>query len=138
MTRATAGIQPAIHMIDIEAEALSNLAIQVEDRHPQVSELLLAEIGRATLHKADGIPDDVVTMGATVRFVDTASGRDRTCRLTYPHEADIAEGMISILTPIGAGLIGLKAGQSILWPDRQGEERELRIIEVRRSSAGQN
>ena len=97
---------------------------------PQVAELLLDEIGRAKTYTKAKIPVDVVTMNATVEFVDEASGADRTVEIVYPRDADISAGKISILTPIGAGLIGLRAGQSILWPDRDGKERWLRIISV--------
>ena len=38
------------------------------------------------------------------------------------------------MTPVGAGLIGLREGQSILWPDRDGRERELAIIRVRQAA----
>lgn len=117
-------------MIDSEADSLAELAVNVEERLPQVSELLLTEITRAKLHPAGRIPRDVVTMHAVVRFLDQASGKDLTYQLTYPNEADIAKGRISILTPVGAGLIGMRAGQSILWPDREGHERELKIISV--------
>lgn len=126
--------RPPIHMIDTEADSLSALAMATEDRLPQVSELLLNEIGRAKLHAADRIPDNVVTMHGTVRFVDEASGKESTYQLVYPAEADISAGRISILTPVGAGLIGLREGQSILWPDREGNERELRIVEVSRAA----
>jgi regulator of nucleoside diphosphate kinase len=117
-------------MIDAEADSLAELAMNIEDRLPQVSELLLDEITRATLHPVARIPPDVVTMHATVRFQDEASGKEHTYELTYPNEADISKGRISILTPVGAGLIGLRAGQSILWPDRDGHERALKIISV--------
>jgi regulator of nucleoside diphosphate kinase len=49
-----------------------------------------------------------------------ASGADRTVELVYPRDADISAGRVSILTPVGAGVIGLRTGQSILWPDRDG------------------
>jgi regulator of nucleoside diphosphate kinase len=130
MTTKKATRRPPIQMIDTEADALAELAMRVQDRSPQVSEMLLTEITRATLHPAKRVPGDVVTMHATVRFIDEASGKDYTYQLAYPHEADISAGRISILTPVGAGLIGLRAGQSILWPDRDGHERELKIIEV--------
>ena len=52
-----------------------------------------------------------------------------------PDEADIAAGRISIMTPVGAGLIGLREGQSILWPHRGGETRVLRILKVGRLPA---
>lgn len=130
MTTSKASRRPPIHMIDTEADALTDLAMSVEERSPQVSELLLNEIARATIHTADRIPDNVVTMRASVRFVDEANGKEHSYQLTYPGEADIAAGRISILTPVGAGLIGLREGQSILWPDRDGHERELRIVAV--------
>ena len=122
--------RPPIHMIDSEAEALTNLAIGAEDRHPDVSEMLLQEIGRARLHPAAKIPADAVTMLSTVEFTDKATGATRTLQLVYPKDADIAQGRISILTPVGAGLIGLRAGQSIIWPDRHGKERVLTIEKV--------
>lgn len=134
MTSTKASRRPPIHMIDTEADALSDLAMAAEERLPQVSELLLNEIARATTHPAGHIPDNVVTMRATVRFIDEASGKEYSCQLVYPGEADISAGRISVLTPVGAGLIGLREGQSILWPDREGHERELKIIEVSRAA----
>ncbi len=130
MTRSKATKRPPIHMIETEADALTDLAIGVEDRLPQVSELLLEEIGRATTYKAGKIPRDVVTMHAQVEFIDEANGNRRVVELVYPRQADIAAGRISILTPIGAGLIGLREGQSIVWPDREGHERKLTIVKV--------
>lgn len=135
MTTIKASRRPPIHMIDTEAEALTDLAIAAEDRSPQASELLLNEIARATTHTADRMPRNVVTMHATVRFIDEASGKDYSYQLTYPGEADISAGRISILTPVGAGLIGLREGQSILWPDRDGHERELKIVAVSQATA---
>ncbi|XHS02282.1 nucleoside diphosphate kinase regulator [Sphingomonas sp. DBB INV C78] len=122
--------KPPIRMIDAEADKLATLAMSVETRLPQVAELLLAEIDRAELHAADAMPADVVTMLSTVEFVDEGSGAVRTVSLVWPADADIAAGRISILTPVGAGLIGLSAGQAIRWPDRDGHERRLRITRV--------
>ena len=129
-TSTKASKRPPIHMIDSEADALTDLALGIEKRMPQVSELLMREIGRATVHKERHVPRDVVTMNSEVDFVDEASGAVRSVRLVYPSDADIASGRISILTPIGAGLIGMRAGSAILWPDRDGHERTLTIRAV--------
>lgn len=130
MTPSKAIRRPSIHMINTEAETLSGMAIAAEDRIPQVSELLLAEIGRAHLHSAARIPADTVTMLSTVQFSDQANGTERTVQLVYPKDADISAGRISILTLVGAGLIGLREGQSIIWPDRSGKERVFTIGKV--------
>jgi regulator of nucleoside diphosphate kinase len=132
MTKTKAARRPPIHMIDREADILADLAASAATRLPQVSQLLLEELGRATIHKADRIPADIVTMHSVVQFTDAASGKEHRYQLVYPKDADIAEGRISILTPVGAGLIGLRAGQSILWPDRDGHERLLTIAKVSR------
>lgn len=129
-TRGAVAARPPINMIDSEAEMLAELALGIAGRLPQVSELLLRETNRAELHAAAAIPADVVTMGSLVEFIDGGSGARRTVMLTYPPDADISAGRISILTPVGAGLIGLREGQSILWPDRDGHERRLLILKV--------
>lgn len=113
-----AASRPPIHMIDAEAETLTDLALSVERRMPAVSALLLREAERARLHSAARMPADVITMGSMVEFFDDSSDSTRTVTLVYPGDADIANGQLSILTPVGAALIGLRAGQSILWPDR--------------------
>jgi len=122
--------RPPITLIESEADALADLAIGIQSRHPTVSELLLEEIDRAETLPAEDMPADVVTMGSTVEFVVQKTGERRTVKLVYPKDADIAEGRLSILTPVGAGLIGLRVGQSISWPDRSGEERLLTIENV--------
>lgn len=124
------GERPPVHLIDIEAESLTNLALGIAETAPQVSELLLGEIARAHTHRAERIGCDVVTMHSSVEYVDEASGVDRTVQIVYPAQADIAAGRISILTPIAAGLIGLRQGQSISWPDREGRKRRLNIVKV--------
>jgi regulator of nucleoside diphosphate kinase len=73
-------------------------------------------------------------MGSTVRYV-TDTGDDRTVTLVYPAEADISSGKVSILTPIGAALIGLSPGQSIDWQARDGRFHRLTIESVQRPEA---
>ena len=48
----------------------------------------------------------------------------------YPADADISQGKVSILTPIGTALLGLKAGQSIDWVANDGRSHRLTIVSV--------
>lgn len=130
MTKNKTPRRPSIFLIDSEADALSDLALTIEARSPQISELLLDEISRANIKPRDKLPHNVVTMNSTVEFIDQAEGRTYTMQLVYPSRADIAEGRISILSLVGAGLIGLRTGQAILWPDRAGQKRTLSIVRV--------
>ena len=53
------------------------------------------------------VPASVVAMNSTVEFLDDAHGETRTVQLVYPGEADIAANKVSVLSPVGAGLLGL-------------------------------
>lgn len=130
MTQRAPAKRPPIHMIDTEADTLTDLALARQERSPAVADLLLQEIDRAKIHSSRKIPGDIVTMHSQVEFVDEGNGASRTVELVYPADADISAGRISILTPVGAGLIGMREGQSILWPDRDGQQRRLSIVKV--------
>jgi regulator of nucleoside diphosphate kinase len=96
--------------------------------------MLLEEIERAELHEFETLPKTAVTLGSEVDFVDERTSQLRTVELVLPAMANIAEGRISILTPMGTALYGLTAGQSIDWPDLDGHERRIRIVRVRQPS----
>jgi len=123
--------RPPIQMRESDADRLSELAMQIEAAQPQLAAMLTTEIDRARIVADARLPATVVAMGSTVRFADETAGTERTVQLVYPHQADIEAGRLSILTPVGAGLIGLGAGQSIVWRDRSERERVLRVVEVR-------
>ena len=125
------GHRPPIHLLDSESDLVGSLAMQVEHRQPVVAAMLLAEIERAELHDRQSLPDNVVTLGSEVDFVDERTHQLRTVRLVLPAEANISLGQISIMTPMGAGLYGLMAGQTIDWPDLEGRDRKLKILAVR-------
>ena len=129
-TPVRAKARPPILLCESDADRIADLAVGVETRLPQVSAMLLKEIDRARVVRDGALPADVVGMGSRVRFRDESTGTERTVRLVYPHEADIAAGKVSILTPIGAGLIGLREGQSIRWEDRDGHPKVLQVIAV--------
>jgi regulator of nucleoside diphosphate kinase len=55
----------------------------------------------------------VIRMGSQVRYCDDTTGDVRDVVLVHPHEADITLRRISVLTPVGAALIGPSVGQGI-------------------------
>ncbi|WP_336972386.1 nucleoside diphosphate kinase regulator [Sphingobium aromaticiconvertens] len=129
----TAAKRPPLHLIESEADTLSDLAWGARDRFPNICIMLLDEIGRAKLCKPSNLPDDVVAMSSRVDYIDEGSGTRRSITLVYPNHADAVLGRVSILTPVGAGLIGVKAGHSILWPDRDGRQRQLTVVSVQQN-----
>jgi len=130
-TQPAGGYRPPIHLLASESDMVASLALQVEDRFPVIASMLLEEIERAELHDEATLPEAVVTLGSEVEFIDERSHQLRTVSLVLPAEANIALGKISILTPMGAALYGLSAGQSIDWPDLDGNSRRIGIRTVR-------
>lgn len=133
-TQQTAQLQnteqmPAIMVSAADYDRLASLAAAAEERAPDVASVLRTEIERAQVVAADALPADVVQMGSTVEF-RSDTGQQRRVTLVYPGEADFAQGRISILTPIGAALIGLSPGQSIAWTARDGRRHELTVLRV--------
>ena len=90
----------------------------------------MEEADRATLVPAAELPRNVVALGSQVVFTDAASGATRRVQIVLPAGADIGQGRVSVLSLVGAGLIGLKAGQSIEWPTQDGRLRRLTVLEA--------
>ena len=124
--------KPPIHLIDEDYDIIADLALSIERRSPELSKMLLDEINRAEIHERDALPPDVVAIGSEVEFLDVDAGTTRKVKLVLPAHADIEAGRVSILTSVGAGLIGLRKGQSIDWPCPSGRPRVLRVLNVSR------
>ena len=122
--------RPPIVVLQSEAEALIDLAVSAVGTSPMAAELLLQELDRARTAKPGKLPGDVVSMGSHVLFVDEASQTRHGVQLVYPREADASSGRVSVLTLIGAALIGMRRDGVINWPDRSGRCRLLRILHV--------
>ena len=125
--------KPNIRISKTDYERLSLLASTVAPRNPEASDELLAEIERARVIADASVSADIVRMGSTVTFKPD-TGEVKTVTLVYPGMADISEGKVSILTPIGTALIGLATGQSILWTARDGHRHELSVLAVSQSA----
>ena len=128
-------MKPRIHISDVDYDRIADMAIRIEHSNPDLAKLLFDEIDRARIYPAARLPTDVVALGSEVEFVDDTNGVRRTVRLVPPTEADFDAGRISVMTPVGAGLIGMREGHEISWPRPDGHPRTLKILKVRKPPA---
>lgn len=126
---STHAARPAIVVTKPDYERLSNV-VDSARATPLVGEYLANELDRARIVAANQIAPTVVTMHSRFVFRDESTGETRTVSLVYPGEESIDEGCISILTPVGAALLGLSEGQSIEWETLTGELRVLTIVRL--------
>jgi regulator of nucleoside diphosphate kinase len=123
--------RPRIKMTADDYERLSRLSAAAMDCMPEVASFLSDELDRAQIVRNGKTRGNFAHMGCWVEFRDNSTGKVQTVTLVYPGEADIARGRISVLTPIGAALIGLSAGQSIDWETRSGSIKRLTVLDIR-------
>ncbi len=120
---------PAITLSVSDFARLQNVVAGAMSASPDIASFLQRELDRATVVPQDRTPS-AVKMGSLVRFRDDFSGRIRQVRLVYPAQADPQSGSISVLTPVGAALIGLSAGQTMGWRDHKGRKKTLTVLNV--------
>lgn len=123
--------KPRIFVSAEDHARLTQLANAAMDRMPNLASGLAEELERADVIPAGRNLDGIVCVGNEVEFRDDTSGNVRMVELVYPEAADIEAGRISVLTPVGTALLGLRVGDTIDWETPAGESRSLTIIAVR-------
>lgn len=97
---------------------------------PRAAAALLSEIERAKVIDDGATRPKLVLLGAEVIFRGARDAASRCVKVVSPGEARGTTEAISVLSPIGSGLIGLSEGQAILWEDRRGGYLELEVLQV--------
>jgi regulator of nucleoside diphosphate kinase len=129
-------LQPELPPIAItvrDSERLMRLADAAAGKYPETADFLAREIERARALTDVEVLPGLVMMGSEVEFRDDVTGQTRRVTLVYPDDADVAAGKISVLTPIGAALIGLSVSQTIEFRTPTGGSRSLTVLAVRNS-----
>ena len=121
---------PPITVMEDEGRRLNALASSSAVLFPRVAHFLAREIERASVVPDNSDLRGVVRMGSRVRYCDDNTGEVRDVVLVYPHDADITLKRVSVLTPVGAALIGLSVGQGIEFQTPGHNKRSLTVLDV--------
>ena len=76
------------------------------------------------------VAHNVVTMNSRVLFQDVSTLEKGTVTIVYPADADPSNGKISVLSPVGAALLGESEGEEVELPLPHGQTRRIRISNV--------
>lgn len=95
-------------------------------------ESLEHELDRAVV-KRGAAPRGVVAVGSWVRLKDLDHGRELLYQIVLPKDANADENRISVLAPIGTGLLGYRVGSNVEWMV-PGGIRRFKILEVQHQS----
>jgi regulator of nucleoside diphosphate kinase len=112
---------------DLERLRVLIEATRARRRWEEMHLLALAdELESADVVEPDCVPPDVVTMRSRVRVRDMVSGEVATYTISYPVEANLEAGRLSVLAPIGTALLGYREGDVIEWPVPSG----VRVLKI--------
>lgn len=98
------------------------------------------DMARAKTVPASDIPRNIVALYSWVRLRMSDSGHEITCQVVMPAEADGNDGRISVLSPMGATILGCRVGETVIV-EENSRRREVTILGVfhhprRREQAG--
>ncbi len=116
----------AIHITSQDKQRLDDLLAEVGASNSRSRGDLMAlteELERAVVVDPHEVTKDVVTMNSRAEMVDLESGEIVTFTLVFPPDANIDEERISVLAPIGAGMLGYRVGDEFEWKVPQGVRR---------------
>lgn len=95
----------------------------------EIAKALEAVIWDGDVVASPEVPPQVVTMYSQV-MVQEEGEPARKLVLCYPNDAEPSTGFVSVLSPIGRALLGLRVGQVATWPAPDGRERSALVVEM--------
>ncbi len=121
-------MEKTIYMTEFDIERLEKL---LDGAHPGLGDLekLQEEMDRCEIVDSRQISPHVVTLNSRVRLRDLANDKEMTVSLVLPPQADLAEGRLSVASPVGTAILGYSVGNIIEWRVHAGI-RKIRIEEI--------
>ncbi|MBO9665482.1 MAG: nucleoside diphosphate kinase regulator [Bdellovibrio sp.] len=119
-----------IQRIFITDQDYHRLSALVSQHATDTAMFLEEELSRAHVMAQSEIPPDIVTMNSRVRYLDEETGQEHEVTLVYPQDANVEQGRVSIMAPLGAALLGLSVGQKMEWKLPNGSAKRLIVKAV--------
>jgi regulator of nucleoside diphosphate kinase len=124
-------MSPEIFVTTHDAARLSRMLEVFRDpSYAPLTAFLVGELQRATVVAPRAVPRDVVTMNARVRFRLDDGKEPREATLVWPGRGDSLLGRLSVLTPVGSALIGIREGETNAWRGLDGRRRSVTLLKV--------
>lgn len=90
---------------------------------------LRAEMARAEIVARENTPSDTITMNSCAELLDMDSGERMQLTVVFPSDADVEQGKISVLAPLGTAMLGQRVGDEFDWRVPYGQRR-LKVLSL--------
>jgi regulator of nucleoside diphosphate kinase len=81
-----------------------------------------AEVRRTAPVEPRDVPRDTITMNSRFALLDLLTDERIAYTLVYPGDESPRDGRISILSPMGAALLGAHVGDEVCWDSADGPQ----------------
>ncbi len=124
-------MSPEIFITTFDAARLSCVLERFRDpSYAPLTKFLTDELRRATLVEPRAVSPCVVTLESHVRFRLDGEDGTRETTLACPGREDSLRGRVSVLTPVGSALLGMREGETIAWSGLDGRRRSVTVVKV--------
>jgi len=134
------GIKNPIYVTSQDNQRLEDLLMEVEASDPRKHgdlKALTEELDRAVIVDPKDVFSNVITMNSRAEMRDLETGETVAFTVVFPSEANIDEEKISVLAPIGAGMLGYRVGDEFEWKFSDGLRRmKVTNVEYQPEAAG--
>ncbi|MBB3019162.1 transcription elongation GreA/GreB family factor [Microvirga lupini] len=122
---------PQVTVATHDYNRLMSVAAMDPHRRRPDREFLMSELRRASLCHPDALPEDVVSTNAKVTYRIEGDGKPRAHILVYPEDLRWPGAELSVLTPLGIALLGLRVGDRMPFQtSRDGPVHEVVVENV--------
>lgn len=121
---------PEILLTTTDLQRLLRLIDGASPNIAAAARFLVREVDRARVVPPMAMPAEVVTMRSQVRFRYDNIPQIHEATLLYPEDSGRYERKLSVLTPLGAALLGLFEGQTIRFAQENGGLHSVSVVEV--------
>ena len=87
------------------------------------------KLSRAEVIDCSKVKTEKVVFGTVVKLLDMDSDEEVTYQLLGPEEADVKNGSISVLSPLGRSMLGKEVGDDVI-AQTPGGTREFEVIDI--------
>ena len=112
-------------LTQIDYLRLTRLLVRGQPADAGLEQLLQA----SELVSPGAVAPDIVTMYSQLLLADPDSAVPFKLTLCYPADADPARGFISVLSPVGLALLGLRVGATARWQTPRGP-RSATVLQI--------
>ncbi len=116
----------SIHITTHDQERLQDLLATTAASGPRQQgdwKALAEELRRAIIVQPNEVLADVITMNSRADLIDLDTGETVTFTLVFPQDSYLEDDRISVLAPIGAGMLGYRVGDEFEWRVPDGVRR---------------